>query len=141
MDFAQKLRELLDSTGMRAIELAKKTNISRSTISQYLSGAFLPKQQNIFKIAEAFNVSPSSLVIFNENNTDEFYCKESVSNYNHEAKKTLSAEEIELLTIFNKLDTDIAKGKAIARIEALVEQQEVAKANKRNKESKIKRSC
>ena len=141
MNFAHKLQSAMDNAGIRAIDLAAKTNISRSTISQYLSGAFLPKQQNIFKIATALKISPSSLIDFGEIADTNFWCKENSKSDNYRTGGILTKEEIELLSIFRKLNSDISKGKAIAKIEILVEQQENEKAEKKAKAAKIKRSC
>ncbi|HZK58076.1 MAG TPA: S24 family peptidase [Clostridia bacterium] len=57
-NFAKRLKEAMDIRNIRQVELVEKTKISKSAISQYLSGAFVPKQKNTYKIAEALNVDP-----------------------------------------------------------------------------------
>lgn len=56
--FAKRLEEALRIRDVKQSELVEKTQISKSAISQYLSGAFEPKQKNIYKIARALNVNP-----------------------------------------------------------------------------------
>lgn len=53
-----RIARALAIRGMRQSELCEKTNIPKSAISQYISGAFLPKQDRTFLIAEALNVDP-----------------------------------------------------------------------------------
>ena len=47
---------------MRQAELVKLTGINKSAISSYISGAYEPKQKNIYRIAEALNVSEAWLM-------------------------------------------------------------------------------
>jgi len=56
----------MDTANMKAIELHERPGISKASISEYLSGNYEPKQRNIFKIAQALNVSPSYLMGVND---------------------------------------------------------------------------
>ena len=60
--FSERLRTSMDAANMKAVELHELTGISKASISEYLSGSYEPKQRNIFKIAQALNVSPSYLM-------------------------------------------------------------------------------
>lgn len=60
--FSDRLKKAMSAAGMKAIELHEKTGISKSTISEYLSGGYEPKQKNIYKLAKALNVKPSYLM-------------------------------------------------------------------------------
>jgi len=60
--FAERLARALDARDVKQVELAEKTGISKSAISQYLSGAFVPKQRNTYKIAAALGVNPAWLM-------------------------------------------------------------------------------
>lgn len=60
--FSERLRTSMDAADMKAVELHELTGISKASISEYLSGSYEPKQRNIFKIAQALNVSPSYLM-------------------------------------------------------------------------------
>jgi len=64
--FSERLRASMDTANMKAIELHERTGISKASISEYLSGNYEPKQRNIFKIAQALNVSPSYLMGVND---------------------------------------------------------------------------
>ena len=64
--FSERLRASMDSANMKAVELHERTGISKASISEYLSGNYEPKQRNIFKIAQALNVSPSYLMGVND---------------------------------------------------------------------------
>ena len=55
---AVRIRRALSIRGMRQYELCEKTKIPKSAISQYISGAFEPKQDRVFLIAQALNVDP-----------------------------------------------------------------------------------
>lgn len=59
---ANRIKEGLKLRGMTQAELSKITNIGKSSISQYISGDYEPKQQNIFLIAKALNVNESWLM-------------------------------------------------------------------------------
>ena len=55
---ANRIAKALSIRGMKQSELCEKTRIPKSAISQYISGAFLPKQDRIFLMAKALNVEP-----------------------------------------------------------------------------------
>lgn len=52
---------------MTQAELARRTNLSRPTINQYVKGVAIPKQDRIFILAKALNVSPTWLMGVNDN--------------------------------------------------------------------------
>lgn len=54
---ADRLRQALQQTGMKQIELARQTGLDRSAISRYLSGDYEPKQDAIHKMAKVLDVS------------------------------------------------------------------------------------
>lgn len=55
---ATRIAKALSIRGMRQSELCEKTKIPKSAISQYISGAFEPKQDRVFLISRALNVDP-----------------------------------------------------------------------------------
>lgn len=61
-DFKSRLFYAMQQAGLRQIELAEKTGIGRAMISQYLAGAYVPKQTNLYKLAQALNVSVEYLL-------------------------------------------------------------------------------
>ena len=60
--FAQRLREGLDLRGMKQIELATRSGISKYSISHYLKGDWEGKQDAVNELARALNVSEAWLM-------------------------------------------------------------------------------
>ena len=60
--FAKRLCDTLERKNMRPSDLADLTGIGRSAISQYMKGAFRPKQVRTERIAKALGVSVAFLM-------------------------------------------------------------------------------
>ena len=60
--FADKLRQLLFEKNLKAVDLARKTKISPSVISRYLSGTNQPSTKNLIAIGNYLGVHPQSLL-------------------------------------------------------------------------------
>lgn len=60
--FLLRLRQVMKEKGISQADLVRLTGISRSGISQYLSGKNIPRQEKLNAIAYALNVSPEWLV-------------------------------------------------------------------------------
>ena len=60
--FANRLKMALEYNNMKPVELANKTHINKSLISNYLSGAFKAKQDKLDIIARTLNVSEAWLM-------------------------------------------------------------------------------
>ena len=58
----ERLSEALTKKGMRQDELCRRTGVHSSSMSLYLSGAYQPKQDKIYKMAKALNVSSEWLM-------------------------------------------------------------------------------
>lgn len=61
-DTAKRLQYYIAKEGIRQVEIIEKTGLGKSAISQYVSGKVTPKQDKIFLLAEALNVSPAWLM-------------------------------------------------------------------------------
>lgn len=61
-----RLKEALRARNMLPIELARRSRIGKSAISQYLSGKVTPKQDKIYKLAQALKVNEPWLMGYNE---------------------------------------------------------------------------
>lgn len=59
---AERLSQALRIKGIRQSDLCQATKIPKSSISQYLSGDFEPKQDRIYLLAKALNVSEAWLM-------------------------------------------------------------------------------
>ena len=64
--FAQRLRDAMQSAGLKAVDLHERTGISKASISEYLSGNYEPKQKNVYRLAKALHVAPSYLMGLSE---------------------------------------------------------------------------
>ena len=62
--FANRLKKALSMNNMSQTELSNKTKIDKSLISNYLSGNYKAKQDNLFILAKALNVSEVWLMGF-----------------------------------------------------------------------------
>lgn len=71
--FANRLKLALEINNMKATELANKTGINKSLISNYLSGAFKAKQDKVDIIAKTLNVSEAWLMGFDVSMEREWF--------------------------------------------------------------------
>ena len=61
-EIKDRLSKALKIKGMLPVELARKSGINKGSISRYLKGDFLPKQNAIGAMADALGVSPAWLM-------------------------------------------------------------------------------
>lgn len=66
---SQRLSKALNARGMKAIDLANATNLSRGAISQYLSGKVIPKQDKLYLLAKALHVTEPWLMGYDVDST------------------------------------------------------------------------
>ena len=59
---AERIKKALVIKGMKQSDLCRLTKIPKSALSQYVSGAFEPKQDRIYLMAQALNVSEAWLM-------------------------------------------------------------------------------
>lgn len=82
--FAERLHDILKEKNIMQVELCKMTGIGKSAMSQYLSGSFTPRQENLYKLASALDVSEAWLMGYDvpcdrqvpdgiESDSDSFY--------------------------------------------------------------------
>lgn len=57
-----RLHDAMVRAGMRQVDLEKKTGISRSSLSRYLSGAYEPNADKLHRLAVALDVSEAWLL-------------------------------------------------------------------------------
>ncbi|BDR63967.1 DNA-binding protein [Clostridium tetani] len=107
---SERIKKGLEIRNMKQAELVEKTGIGKSSISTYISGAYEPKQKNIYKIAKALDVNEAWLM-----GLDVPMERQQLTLNNN-----LSKEETTLLTNFNKLN-ETGKDEAIKRVEELTQ--------------------
>lgn len=54
---AERLKKAMEKRGMRQIDIVRTTGIDKGSISNYVKGKYEPKQEIIYKIAKALDVS------------------------------------------------------------------------------------
>ena len=59
-----RIKKALSIRGMKQSEICEKTKIPKSALSEYISGAYEPKQDRLFLIAQALEVDPVWLMGF-----------------------------------------------------------------------------
>ena len=59
---ADRIKTALSIRGMKQSDLCRLTKIPKSALSQYISGAYDPKQDRIYLISRALNVSEAWLM-------------------------------------------------------------------------------
>lgn len=63
--FPERVQEALTILGITQTELIRRTNMPKSTLSQYISGSRTPKSDKVYEIAQALGVSPAWLLGYN----------------------------------------------------------------------------
>ncbi len=70
--FADRLAALLRERGLTQKELAERTGLTPAAVSRYMSGARMPREVVVAKIAKVLNVQPVDLLgTENEQEVDE----------------------------------------------------------------------
>lgn len=54
---AHRIRIAMERRGIKQVELSERTGINKSNISAYLSGKYIPKSENMIKIADVLEVN------------------------------------------------------------------------------------
>lgn len=106
---ANRIKQGLSIRNMKQADLVEKTKIGKSSISTYISGAYEPKQRNIYKIAKALDVNEAWLIGY-----DVPMEREASNTVNSNDKDNI------LLNSFNKLN-EKGKNEAIKRVQELTE--------------------
>lgn len=96
-EFKDRLKLAMEHQGITQTELVKLTGIPKSAISQYLSGAFLPKKDRLGVLAQALNVRETWLIGYNTPLRRKISSSEGASSYDEENPI--------LLNIYDYLDT------------------------------------
>ena len=119
-DFAENLRKALFDKHLKAIDIARGTNITPSVISRYLSGTNQPSRDNLFAVANYLGVSSEWLLSSSE-------APESIQ------KRWVGSSATEPL-----YKTIEAQGKVIALQEELIKNLEERIEERKEDQNKIK---
>lgn len=94
----KRIEEALLFKKMKQTDLCKKANVPKSSLSLYLSGAYEPKQDRIYDMAKALDVSEAWLMGYD-------VPMERQSNPPSEEKALTEGEEM-LLDLFRQIPSD-----------------------------------
>lgn len=64
VEFKDRLNQALEMRNMKAVELAEKTGLHKSQISQYMNGIYEAKQKALHELAKALDVNEAWLMGF-----------------------------------------------------------------------------
>ena len=101
-DFNVRLKVAMQKEGISQAELVLKTGIPKSAISQYISGAFLPKKERLTILANALDVSEIWLQGYEVPMRRK---QDKVYNYDKNNASCSKAEDPTLLDIYDYLET------------------------------------
>lgn len=111
MEFYEKVIFLCQKKGVSRSKMADDIGISRSTPKDWADKKSIPHFSTIKKIADYFDVSPSYLTDENSIEIQTVNDNHGIIGHTHApvtinngSEKKLTAQEIELLNIFDKLD-------------------------------------
>lgn len=96
--FSDRLRYFMEQKGLKQADLVERTKINKSSISEYLSGNYEPKQRNIYKLAVALGIKPSQLMGVEED--------QPTSTATNAKAMEFSEQEILLIKKYRQLDAD-----------------------------------
>ena len=96
---ADRLARAMFIRGVKQSELCEITKIPKSAMSQYISGAFEPKQDRLHLIAQALDVEPAWLMGFD-------VPMEKGENESSPNELQLTEGEKTLLDLFNRVPED-----------------------------------
>ena len=95
----KRIAEALRIKGMKQYELCKLANVPKSSLSLYLSGAYEPKQDRVYDMAKALNVSEAWLMGYD-------VPMERQVKKNSPSESELSEGEQMLLDLFRRVPED-----------------------------------
>lgn len=78
--FIFRLKLIMEQKAITQAELAKRTGIRQSSISDWLAGKYQPKQDKIAVIADALNISPGWLLGYDPDD-DQYYIDKEAAEY------------------------------------------------------------
>jgi len=132
-EFHIRLQQAMDMRKINQTELCEKTGIPKSAMSQYISGAFKPKQKRTYLLAQALDVDEAWLMGYDVpmeriicNNTDlllqgnynplEYRSSSDVVKYLRESKNMTRAEFASVLHCTEKTIKNIEEGHKLVSI-------------------------
>lgn len=101
--FAKRLKEAMDRLGMNRVELARKSEITKSGITQYVSGKYEAKQEALHKLAVALDVNEAWLMGYD---CPMERCGRDLRNPDPSNAKPIDPEAAKLSRLFDELNEE-----------------------------------
>lgn len=101
-NFKDRFNEILNDKNTSMADVAKITGISRSSLSEYAKGKFVPKQDKVYLISKALDVSPAWLMGFD------------VDIDNHKKNEVTFVGRANVMRTYRYIDSKVSAGTPIA---------------------------
>lgn len=103
---AKRLKEGMELRCLKQSDMVERTGISKGALSSYLSGRYVPKQNNIYLLAKALNVNEAWLMGADVPMEKQNY--EDTLTADADQKKIFAKNLNKYLTQFNKTQKEVA---------------------------------
>lgn len=90
----QRIQQLMDLYNLSLTEMSKRTGLAKSTLSYYVNGKSIPRQEQIGIIADAFHIDPAWLLGYDV----------EMAKKPPQTGPAFTPEEIEILVEYRKAD-------------------------------------
>ncbi len=109
---SKRIQKAMELRGLKQTDLVEKTGISKGALSSYISGRYIPKQNNTFLIAKALNVNEAWLMgadvpmerdNYEDQNVLTYYALESDAEelLKQAGYQIINSESTDIITITN----------------------------------------
>lgn len=112
----ERMKSAMEKLDISAAELSRRTGIRSSSISDYLTGKYAPKQDKIDLIAEALGVSPVWLMGWEDENGLKIPLQIVDSNTDEEELPVLDDPEIRALARKDNFKSNPEKTKKLKQL-------------------------
>lgn len=100
MRFEEKVKKLMENSGMNQKELSKKSGVSEASLCRYLSGSLKPRIDIISNIAHVFGLEASDLIESDDTLKKDFNVyDETISVVTRNRKKLTNEEKAEIVKV------------------------------------------
>lgn len=101
-NFKDRFSIVLNDRNMSMADISKRTGISRSSLSEYAKGKFIPKQDKVYLISKVLDVSPAWLMGFD------------VDIDNHKKNEVTFVGRANVMRTYRYIDSKVSAGTPIA---------------------------